>query len=84
MNRNGECMIKTETYCDLCGKQFTDTYWDAGPCHVVIKMSTPAQQYENHDFEHVCKACRTEFNELVLKLKSRAHESQRPTDGTPS
>lgn len=59
----------TRTFCDVCEKEFTDSYWDAAPCHVTITMSTPAQKYENHDLPHVCRDCRMAIGQLVRPAK---------------
>ena len=69
-------MIQTRTFCDLCGHEFksNDTYWDSQPCTLVIKMSAPAQSYENFDFEHICKQCRQSVVDLInqrLALKPK-------------
>jgi len=51
-------MIKTQTFCDACNKEFTSTYWDEQPCSIQLKLGGPAQSYESRDSQHVCHSCR--------------------------
>jgi len=51
-------MIKTQTFCDFCGSEFTSNYWDDDPASIQLNLSAPAQAYESRKADHVCRSCR--------------------------
>lgn len=57
-------MIKQQTFCDGCGEEFTNPYWDDQPSNIRLTLSVPAQIFESRDASHVCKICRTKIVEL--------------------
>jgi hypothetical protein len=51
-------MEKTTIYCDVCGSQFTDPYWDAQPSDVTLVMGGPGTNDGKVYFKHTCYTCR--------------------------
>lgn len=75
MRRGAQVSTVTRTYCDICGQEFTDSYWDHQPCHVVLSMSAPAQAYDNKDCKHVCRGCR----DNILRSFKKAPQAETAT-----
>jgi uncharacterized protein (UPF0212 family) len=55
----------TRTFCDICGAEFTSSYWDHAPVRVQVIMSLPAQAYDSRDIEHVCRGCRDRIHDAL-------------------
>jgi hypothetical protein len=66
-------MTKTQTFCDFCTKEFTETYWDYQPCEIKLNLSGPAQAFESRVAQHVCHGCRkaivAAWDKLIIKTK---------------
>jgi hypothetical protein len=58
-------MKKELLFCDVCGSQFTDAYWDAQPSDVTLVMGGPGVNDGKLHFPHTCYKCRKGIRQAV-------------------
>lgn len=70
-------MEKKILFCDVCGTQFTDTYWDNQPSDVTLVMGGPGTNDGKLVFPHTCHTCRKGIRAAVDAFVA----SKTPSDG---
>jgi hypothetical protein len=58
-------MKKELLFCDVCGSQFTDAYWDCQPSDVTLVMGGPGNNDGKVVFTHTCYTCRKGIRQAV-------------------